>query len=146
MNLSEINMHVPESSNIVDWVDDYLRWVGWNKELADWLLMAKRYWLWPTIISLNKLQRTCWPEKEMEYQLTEQSFHETVQRVKWYIEQWKKMEPLLCQFNNMSLWIRDGNHRHEALNQLALQKYWVLIRTDTELEYQQLIQFLSLHW
>lgn len=146
MKLSDINIHLPESSTIVSRVDDYLRWIWGNKELADWLLKAKRYRLWPLIIQLDKLERTCWPETNMEYQLSEGSFNETVRRVQAYIEQWNSMHPLICQFKDNVLSIRDGNHRHEALRRLEIKKYWILVRTDTEKEYNQLIQFLSLHW
>ncbi len=146
MKLSEINIHVPESSNIIFRVDQYLRWIWWNKELADWLLKAKRFRLWPIIITLNRLQRTCWPELNMEYQLSEKSFNETVARVQSYIEHWNSMHPLICQFKDNVLNIRDGNHRHEALRRLNIKKYWVLVRTNTEEEFNQLIAFLSLHW
>ncbi|MBP6256697.1 ParB N-terminal domain-containing protein [Patescibacteria group bacterium] len=55
------------------------------------------------------------------------------------------MHPFICQFKDNVLNIRDGNHRHEALRRLNIKKYWVLVRTNTEEEFNQLIAFLSLH-
>lgn len=65
------------------------------------IVESKKISFWPIIITLNRLQRICLPELNMEYQLSENSFNETVARVQWYIELWNSMHPLICQFKEI---------------------------------------------
>lgn len=144
MKVSEININLPISSQEVwVWIDWYLRGIGKNTWLADGLLLAQRFWVWPLLLPLSKIHRCCGPEDTMEYQVSQQRFDEKIERIVWYIDSNNQMEPIICEYKDSKLSIRDGNHRYEALKQLWLWSYRVVIRSNSQEEYQSCIDCLS---
>lgn len=135
-------MNLPMNDTIDERVDNYLLTIGNNKELAVWLKTAKRYWIGPLLLSLEKLQRCCGPESYMEYVISQESFDKTVQRIIGYIESWQPMEPMICQFTWNDLSIRDWNHRHEALKRMWIDTYWGIIWTNSPEEYDTCTRYI----
>ncbi len=142
MQLSNIHIHLP-ATDISHWVDSYLRGIGGNIPLADWLLKAQRFRIWPLILPLRLLERSCGPEENMEYKISATSFDETIERVVWYITEVKQMEPFICNYKSSILSIRDWNHRYGALQKLWIHSFYVLIWADSKIEYNACIDFIS---
>ncbi len=79
----------------------------------------------------------------MEYKIPIESFNGTVDKVAMFFVEWKQMEPLICQYRNGALSIRDWNHRAEALSRLWINSYYMLIWADTLEEYKECVDHIN---
>ena len=121
----ETAIEADAKGELFQWLQDYLRGEGGNKELADYLIKE------PITIklvefSLNKLKRSTGPEKGMayieDYGVWEKRVGNLVEKVKEGI----KLPPLIVTDFGNPLSISDGNHTYEALLRCGYDKYWTI--------------------
>lgn len=116
------------TGRINHWVQSYLRSGSWaNVGLADGLQLQQRYWRGPTELSIGDLQRTCGPEPTMPFRQPIEDWNRRVQLIVESLDTPQDLPPLIAESLKSQLFIRDGNHRHEALLRAGYDRCWVLI-------------------
>jgi hypothetical protein len=121
-----------DAGQLAEWIDGYLRTGEWiNLGLADGLHLAPRWWSGPLKISLDRLARACGPEPEMPYRMPIDSWNQRVTRIVDSLDAAEDLPPLIAQFTDDTLYLRDGNHRHEALRRAGFTNGWVVVWSDS---------------
>ncbi|MDF2577670.1 MAG: ParB domain protein nuclease [Chlamydiales bacterium] len=118
-----------------EWIDHFLMTVGDNRELAQGLKLETRYWIKPQKLLLSKLNRCCGPESEMEFLNARQEWETRIKSMHEAIFNNWVPPPLICEYTNNKLIIRDGNHRFEALKLFGFEEYWAAVWCNTEKDY-----------
>jgi len=128
MNIFTIktSLEAKKKGVIQEWIYDFLNSNGGNRSLLKGLKMKKRYWRGPYEIEIDKLKRCCGPEKDMEYIVSNEEFEINVNHLKGVINDNGELAPLITEYVNGTLIVRDGNHRLEALKRCGTTKLWVL--------------------
>jgi hypothetical protein len=120
----ETAIEADQKGDLFQWLQNYLRAEGNNKELADYLKD-------PTIIKLmefplNKLIRSTGPEIEMAYFEVSDVWEERVSNLVEKIKEGNKLPPLIVTDFGKPLSLSDGNHTHEALRRCGYDRYWTI--------------------
>ena len=98
------------------WVDSYLSKGDWaNLGLSEGLKLQPRYWVGPIAVALDELTRTCGPEAPMPYRVDASGWERKVNLLARNIVDPVDLPSLITEYQHGVLYIRDGNHRHEAL-------------------------------
>jgi len=121
------SLDAKEKGMLQEWINDFLNSEGGNRGLLEGLKIKKRYWRGPYEIDIDKLIRCCGPEKNMEYIVSKEAFEKNVNHLKEIFDQKGELPPLIAEYVNGCLIVRDGNHRLEALRRCGIKKYWVLV-------------------
>lgn len=100
---------------IEEWVHIFLKTVGENRGLSDGLKLQKRYWLGPTFLPLDELNRCCGPEPEMEYYNNPEDWEKHINRFTALLLDGWEYPPLIAEHKEGILTVRDGNHRLESI-------------------------------
>jgi hypothetical protein len=118
---------------IHDWVDAFLRndRHGANLPMAAGLAKQRRWWIGPVRVPLSSLTRICGPEPEMEYRTTRESWEAHVSEIANAAEDSERLPPLILEYRDTGLSLRDGNHRHEALRRRGETHAWALVWCNT---------------
>lgn len=116
------------AGKIEQWVHTFLCNDGGNVSFSEGLKLEPRTWYAPELMCLNLFQRCCGPEDGMKFQTPDKGFYDRVNSIarKFQTGLWD-MPPLIIQRTNNGYELNDGNHRFEALKQLGINKYWVII-------------------
>lgn len=137
----EVNYQV---NNILEQqVQTYLRNEGNNIALADGLLLEKRYYYGPVNINLTLLTRCTGPEKEMQYQVSEESFNERSNGIIKRIQSGWLLPPILINYCDGKLKINDGNHRYEAYKRMNYTKIPGIFWVTKKIDYEKLIEWFE---
>lgn len=112
---------------IEEWIHIFLKTAGNNLALSEGLKLQKRFWLGPVLISVDKLIRCCGPEEDMEYYNEPKGWEIHINKFCDLINNGWEYPPLIAEHDSGKLIIRDGNHRHEALRRMGIEKCWVII-------------------
>jgi hypothetical protein len=137
--ISEIIKYSENNNNIEEWVHEFLTTSGNNVHLSAGLKKKNRYWLGPVKLYLNKLHRCCGPEESIEFKISLKDWNKNVSRIVDQIENGYEIAPLLVEFKDNILSIRDGNHRYEALLRSNTDKYWTIIWCNTKSDHTTLL-------
>ncbi|SEN96133.1 hypothetical protein [Paenibacillus sp. OV219] len=130
-----------EHGCIEEWVHLFLKTAGGNEPFSEGLKLQPRYWTGPVRLPLQELIRCCGPEAEMEYCVSQGSWDMHVaELMELYRKGWS-YPPLIVQLVDGHLSIRDGNHRHEAMQRLDFADCWVIL-WDSESK-ENLDQYVS---
>jgi hypothetical protein len=114
--------------NLDQWVSRYLSGDGWaNHALRDGLSKHRRYWLGPLRIPLKNLERCCGPEPEMEFRVPEDKWQLKVTRLALALSSPEKLPPLIVEWRAGKLSVRDGNHRHGAMDRAGWAAAWIIL-------------------
>jgi hypothetical protein len=116
------------TNKLEEWIHLFLCGEGNNKTFSDGLKLEPRRYYAPKMISFYEFDRCCGPEKNMKYQVSEESFINRVNDIaaKFNKGNWD-MPPLLVNHDKNGYELNDGNHRYEALKKLKINQYWVII-------------------
>ena len=111
-----------------NWVHEFLMGEGNNEDFALGLQKAERRFHAPEVMALDRFVRCCGPEDGMLYRVPADAFQARVDRIKerYLAKDWD-MPPLIVSIEDGSFVLNDGNHRFEALKQLGIREYWVII-------------------
>ena len=111
-----------------EWIHLFLCGEGDNKPFSDGLKLAPRKYDAPKLMSLNLFARCCGPEEGIRWQIPVEGFFAKVEAmIKKYEGGSWDMPPLIINRRDHMYELNDGNHRFEALKQLGIDQYWVVI-------------------
>jgi hypothetical protein len=132
-----------KEKNIEDWIHIFLNSSGDNIPMSKGLKKAKKYWIGPLEIDLNLLKRCCGYEENMEFVESKENFVNNINRLTKLIKNGYELAPLIIEYKENLLYVRDGTHRLEALKNSNYKKYWVVIWCNSETDYKKLFQKIS---
>lgn len=129
-----------EAGKLEDWVHSFLISDGHNKAFSDGLKQFDRYYLGPLTMPLSLFSRCCGPEDNIEYQVNAEWFEKRVQSLKKTLQSNEDMPPLIVHYVNQGFELCDGNHRFEALTQLGVKEYPVIVWITEKDEYEKFVE------
>ena len=129
-----------EAGKLEDWVHSFLISDGHNKAFSDGLKQFDRYYLGPITMPLSLFSRCCGPEDNIEYQVNAEWFEKRVQSLKKTLQSNEDMPPLIVHYVNQGFELCDGNHRFEALTQLGVKEYPVIVWITEKDEYEKFVE------
>jgi hypothetical protein len=117
------------------WVGDFLASRGSdNAVLAAALAQHEHWWVGPTRVPLDDLERLAGPEDEALVPIEEEEWEADVEDMEDSLEEGWEPPPLLAEYQDGRLLLQDGNHRFEALRRAGEREAWVLIYFDDPAE------------
>ena len=128
-----------EAGKLEDWVHLFLLSDGHNKAFSDGLKLFNRYYLGPLTMPLSLFSRCCGPEENIKYQVNAEWFEKRVQSLKKTLQSNDDMPPLIVHYVDHGFELCDGNHRLEALTQLGVKEYPVIVWITEKDEYEEFV-------
>jgi hypothetical protein len=128
-------------NDVESWVHTFLLGEGRNKALSDGLKKQKRFWVGPKEIELSLLPRITGPEAHMEYVVDAKGFDEKTKRMLADLKSGWKPAPLIAEYRDRVLSLRDGNHRREALELAGFKTYSTVIWFNSEEDFKKYKNF-----
>lgn len=128
-----------EAGKLEDWVHLFLLSDGHNKAFSDGLKLFNRYYLGPLTMPLSLFSRCCGPEENIKYQVNAEWFEKRVQSLKKILQSNDDMPPLIVHFVDHDFELCDGNHRFEALTQLGVKEYPVIVWITEKDEFEEFV-------
>jgi Phytanoyl-CoA dioxygenase (PhyH) len=120
------------SRRVDDWVRAYLGAGPWaNAGLREGLQHRRRYWIGPLLLPLQRLERCCGPESGMEFSVPAVAWHRKVSEIAAGLTASSDLPPLIVEWRDGLLSIRDGNHRYAAMAAAGWSTCWVIIWCNT---------------
>ena len=121
--------------------DDSYEHASPNIPLADGLLLEERFYIGPILIDFDKIN-TLRIEKDIE-DANDRLFY--LQKEKEILNNYNdyNLPPLIVEYKDNKLNLVDGNHRYSALKKLGINKYYVIIWGNKNIE-EDIIKFLGL--
>jgi hypothetical protein len=120
------------------WVHAYLAEDDWaNSGLSEGLKLQTRYWTGPIEVPLDDLVRTCGPEPGMPFQVDAAGWELKVTLLTRSIQDPTDLSPVIAEYLQRILYVRDGNHRHEALRRYGANHCWTLIWYNSEEDWKE---------
>lgn len=129
-----------EVGRLEEWVHLFLISDGHNKAFSDGLKLFDRYYLGPITMPLSLFHRCCGPEDDMKYQVNAEWFEKRVQSLKKTLQSNNDMPPLIVHYVDHGFELCDGNHRFEALTQLGVKEYPIIVWITEKEEYDEFIE------
>ena len=136
--LFELSSEYGKNGNIEEWVHVFLLGSGNNVPLSDGLKKTKRYWVGPIEYDVSKLIRVGGPEEGKEYPETQETWDARIEEMLKDLEHGWKPAPLIAEYKNGEIKVRDGGHRLAAFEKTRLKKVWVVIWSNNEEDYKEL--------
>ena len=128
------------------WVGEFLASRGSdNVVLAAGLAERPHWWLGPLRLPLTALVRLAGPEGDLECPIEPQQWERDVDAMEYSIERGWEPPPLLAEWRDGELLLRDGNHRYEALVRAGETEAWVLAWFDDPAARDTFAATLSAH-
>ena len=129
-----------KNGRIEEWIHEYLLSDGNNKAFSDGLSLQKRYYIGPIEFPPSLLCRCCGPEENMRFRVNEGGCERKVLSLMSSISDGKDLPPIMVNFADGELTLNDGNHRFEALTQLGVKEYPVIVWITEKDEYQEFVE------
>ncbi len=129
-----------DAGNLEKWVHLFLLSDGHNKAFSDGLKLFERYYLGPLTMPLSLFSRCCGPEDNIKYQINAEWFEKRVQSLKKTLQSNNDMPPLIVHYVDHGFELCDGNHRFEALTQLCIKEYPVIVWITEKDEYEEFVE------
>ncbi len=129
-----------EAGKLENWLHLFLPSDGHNKAFSDGLKLFDRYYLGPLTMPLSLFTRCCGPEDDMKYQVNAEWFEKRVQSLKKTLQSNDDMPPLIVHYVDHNFELCDGNHRFEALSQLGVKEYSVIVWMTEKDEYDDFVK------
>jgi len=82
------------------------------------------------------LERTCGPERSMPFHTPEHNWVKYTGQIAASFRALEDFPPLIVQSEPEHLYIRDGNHRYGAFEQISLRFCWAIIWYANDADYQ----------
>ena len=116
---------------LAQWVADFLASPGSDNPLLA-LALAERehWWLGPLRVPVDQLVRLAGPEDEALCPIEPEEWEGEVDAMEECLEEGWQPPPLLAQYHDGRLVLRDGNHRYEALVRAGASHAWTLVYFD----------------
>ena len=104
------------------WIHLYLNEDGRNIPFSDGLKLFDRFYFSPALFPIRLFHRCAGPEPEMKYRLEKS------------IQNDPDMPPLIVHYVAGEFELNDGNHRHQAYENLGIENAWVILWITEEAE------------
>jgi len=137
-DLFEQSLEYQKNNNIEEWVHLFLLGSGNNVPLSDGLKKSKRYWIGPVEYDLSKLIRIGGPEEGKEYPEPQESWDIRIEKMLTDLKNNWKPAPLIAEYKNGEIKVRDGGHRLAAFEKAGYQKVWTILWCNNEEDYLEL--------
>ena len=125
-----------KEGNIETWVHTYLNSGDWaNPAFSEGLKLQKRWWHGPIELPLSMLQPALGPEPHMEYYVDNAYWQKQTQKLAASFTTLLALPPLIAEYRQGLLSIRDGNHRYGALQIKGWHSCWVIIWYNSAEDY-----------
>ena len=119
-----------------EWVQSYLDSGDWaNPGMVEGLKLRPRWWRGPLELPLEALQRACGPEPEIEFFVEPEHWRWRTSSIAESLDDPADLPPLIAEYRQGVLSLRDGNHRHEAYRLKGWRSAWVLIWYNSEADF-----------
>ncbi len=129
---------------IEEWVHRYLTTGGWaNPGFSEGLKKEKRWWYGPIEMELAALSRSLGTEPGMEYRVSEERWQSITTRIAQTLIDPLALPPLIIEYRDGELSVRDGNTRHGAMSLVGWSKCWVIFWYNSESDYQDHVSALT---
>jgi hypothetical protein len=142
-NLLNEALKASSEGKIEEWIHSFLYTSGRNVVLSDGLKKDNRYWVGPLEIDLSLLTRIQGPTDEANKNEIEEKWSNRVSPMITDLSAGWQPAPLIAEYKEENLIIRDGGHRLYALKKAGYLKYWVIIWANSEEEYVKVQKIVS---
>jgi|AntRauTorckE6833_2_1112554.scaffolds.fasta_scaffold25312_1 hypothetical protein len=116
-----------EDNSLKRWVIDFLCAEGKNKHLAKHLTESEDLWVKLIEFPINKLRREMGPTEEgLTFSEDKKIWNKRIQSFVKDLNNGYKPCPLIATDFWEDIHLADGSHRHEALSQAGIDKYWTI--------------------
>ena len=122
------------------WIHLYLNEEGRNMSFSDGLKLCDRYYIGPIRMPIRLFTRCAGPEPEMKYQIDPAWFGEHVRRLEKAIREDPDMPPLIVHYVDGDFELNDGNHRHQAYQNLGIEEACVIVWITETDEYEDFMR------
>lgn len=133
-----------KNGKMEEWIHAFLNTNGRNKILSDGLRKEKRYWLGPLEVNLSLLNRIQGPADDAENSNIEEKWLNRINPMISDLALGWQPAPLIAEYKQGKLMIRDGGHRIYSLKKAGFLKYWTIIWANSENDYLKTKDLLSL--
>ena len=118
------------------WIHLYLNEEGHNIPFSDGLKLFDRYYISPALFPVSLFTRCTGPEPEMKYRIDKDWWEFRVAEMEKRIRADDDLPPLIVHYVDGAFELNDGNHRHQACQNLGIENVWVIvwITEDAELD------------
>lgn len=125
------------TGRLEEWIHTYLTSGPWaNMPFSDGLKRQNRWWAGPIEVPLASLRRALGPEPDREYVVSINSWLERIIPIAESLSDPLAVPPLIVEYRGGHLSVRDGNHRHGAMQRAGWATCWAVIWHNSEEEYQ----------
>ena len=121
------------------WIHLYLNEDGRNIPFSDGLKLFDRYYIGPIKMPIHLFTRCAGPEPEMKYRIHPGWFAEHVARLEKSIREDPDMPPLIVHYADSGFELNDGNHRHQAYQNLGIEEASVIVWITEPCEYEEFL-------
>ena len=125
-----------EAGKLDAWIHLYLNEEGRNIPFSDGLKLFDRYYISPAQFPVSLFHRCAGPEPEMKFRIDKDWWEYKVAELEKVIPENDDMPPCMVHYVDGEFELNDGNHRHQAYENLGIEKAWVIvwITEDSELD------------
>ncbi|MBR6028640.1 MAG: ParB-like nuclease domain-containing protein [Clostridia bacterium] len=129
-----------EAGKLDTWIHLYLNEDGRNIPFSDGLKLFDRYYFSPALMPLSLFHRCAGPEEGMKYRIDRDWFAQHVAQLEKAIRDGADLPPLMVHYVDGGFELNDGNHRHQAYENLGIEKAWVIVWITEEAEYRDFLE------
>lgn len=122
------------------WVHEYLlsgSGGSTNRQFSDGLKLEKRWWYGPVALPLSDLTRAVGTEPDREYVVDADYWKKITSRMAASFTDLRAFPPVVVEYRDGELSVRDGNTRLGAMELLGWETCWAVIWFNSEEEYLQ---------
>ena len=123
-----------EAGKLDAWIHLYLNEEGRNIPFSDGLKLFDRYYFSPALFPVSLFKRCTGPEPEMKYRVDKDWWEQRIAELEKSIRAGADMPPMIVHYVDGGFELNDGNHRHQAYENLGIEKAWVIIWITEEAE------------
>ena len=116
------------------WIHLYLNEDGRNIPFSDGLKLFDRFYFSQALFPIRLFHRCAGPEPEMKYRIDKDWWAIRVADLEKSIQNDPDMPPLIVHYVAGEFELNDGNHRHQAYENLGIENAWVILWITEEAE------------
>ena len=127
-----------DEGKVEAWVHKYLlsgEGGSSNPEFSKGLKREHRWWIGPVEMALTDLSPAVGPEPGLEFVVDKDHWHARTSRLAESFTDPLSLPPLIVEYRDGELSVRDGNTRYGAMKYLGWPKCWVVIWYNTESDF-----------
>jgi len=135
-----------KEGKVEEWVHKYLLSVKGGKsdpEFSQGLKREQRWWNGPVELSLDDLSPAVGPDPGLEYVVDKDRWVAWTSRLAKTLSNPASLPPLIAEYRDGELSLRDGNTRYGAMKLLGWRTCWGIVWYNSESDYHRHNEILS---